>query len=214
MTPAEVEKIIALEVSDPSARLCVYLGALCGLRRGEVRGLQWGDVDLAEKIIHVQHNFVEVDGLKEPKKGSVRFVPILSVVKDAFEAMGKLSPWKEPGDLVFFNLKERQLPVGETYIKNRFDITLDAIGINKDERKRRRLTFHGLRHTYVTLGRLSGLSDLEIQALAGHRSAAMMEHYSHAAQVIDFKAALSRMGKILEVTENSEEKEVFIVGKA
>jgi integrase len=31
-----------------------------------------------------------------------------------------------------------------------------------NEQKRRNLTFHGLRHTFITLGRLAGLSDFEI----------------------------------------------------
>ena len=58
-----------------------------------------------------------------------------------------------------------------------------------NEQKRRNLTFHGLRHTFITLGRLAGISDLEIQALARHKSGAMMERYSHASQVLDFTAA-------------------------
>jgi integrase len=85
-------------------------------------------------------------------------------------------------------------------------VELLAIGINKtvtdkdgkeriddSEQRRRNLTFHGLRHTFVTLGRLAGLSDIEIQAMAGHKSGAMMERYSHAAQVLDFAAAREKM---------------------
>jgi integrase len=64
-----------------------------------------------------------------------------------------------------------------------------------NEQKRRNLTFHGLRHTFITLGRLAGITDLEIQALAGHRSGAMMENYSHAAQVLDFAAAREKLEK-------------------
>jgi integrase len=62
-----------------------------------------------------------------------------------------------------------------------------------NEQKRRNLTFHGLRHTFITLGRLAGITDFEIQALAGHKSGAMMERYSHAAQVLDFSSAKEKL---------------------
>jgi len=64
----------------------------------------------------------------------------------------------------------------------------------------RNLTLHGLRHTFVTLGRLSGIPDLVIQALAGHKSSAMMEHYSHASQVIDFDEARKKLESFKETT--------------
>jgi hypothetical protein len=37
------------------------------------------------------------------------------------------------------------------------------------------------------------MSDFEIQALAGHKSAAMMERYSRAKQVVDYDLAGRRM---------------------
>jgi integrase len=64
------------------------------------------------------------------------------------------------------------------------------------EQKKRNLTFHSLRHTFITLSRLEGvLSDFEIQAIAGHSTSRMMEHYSHAGKVIEFKAMREKMGK-------------------
>jgi integrase len=54
-----------------------------------------------------------------------------------------------------------------------------AVGIDREQIAARHLTYHGLRHTYITLGRMAGINDLEIQALAGHKSGRMMERYSH-----------------------------------
>jgi integrase len=42
LTSAEVTRLIHAPVANPRGRLAVLLGALCGLRLGEVRGLQWG----------------------------------------------------------------------------------------------------------------------------------------------------------------------------
>ncbi len=76
---------------------------------------------------------------------------------------------------------------------------LESIGITKEQQKERNLTFHGMRHTFVTLARMAGLPDITVQALAGHKSAEMMNRYSHAAQVIDFSEARNRL-------ENHENK--------
>jgi hypothetical protein len=58
-------------------------------------------------------------------------------------------------------------------------------------------TSHSLRHTYITIGRLSGISDMEIRALAGHRAGVMTEQYSHAGQVIDFNGVRERLQKVI-----------------
>ena len=48
---------------------------------------------------------------------------------------------------------------------------------------------HSLRHTFVTLAQLSGISDVEIRAMTGQKSQAVMNRYSHAPQVINFDEA-------------------------
>jgi hypothetical protein len=44
LTAEEVSRLIHAPVKGPAGRLAVLLGVLCGMRRGEVRGLQWGDI--------------------------------------------------------------------------------------------------------------------------------------------------------------------------
>ena len=195
LTPSEVLKLMGVELEDPRARLCVLLGALCGLRRGEVRGLQWGDVDLEGRVIHVRHNFIDADGLKMPKNGTGRDVPIPSSLGESFKQVKNVTPWKGEDDYVVYHVDKRHIPVGETFIQYRLEAMLGAIGIPNAIRKTRNITFHSLRHSFVTLGRLSGLSDMVIQALAGHKSTAMMQRYTHAAQVIDMQDAREKIEK-------------------
>jgi integrase len=100
--------------------------------------------------------------------------------------------------------------MGETFFRNALRRELEGIGISNGkkasknrstvpcEQKKRNLTFHSLRHTFITLGRLDGvLSDLEIKAVAGHSTRIMMEHYSHAEKVIDFRAMREKLGKVV-----------------
>jgi integrase len=41
--PEERVKLLNAEPTDPLSRLAVLLGLLCGMRRGEVQSLKWGD---------------------------------------------------------------------------------------------------------------------------------------------------------------------------
>ena len=188
LSPAEVSRLIQAPVHDPYRRLAILLGLLCGLRRGEVRGLQWEDIE--NGIISVQHNY-QTEGVKTPKYESKRQVPVPRSVQLALDMVKALSAPK--GFVMALSLK----PLSTKFFQRALAGELFTIGISVDEQRRRNLTFHGLRHTFITLGRLAGITDLEIQALAGHKSGAMMERYSHAAQVLDFTAAREKLEKAI-----------------
>jgi integrase len=192
----EVLKLINSPVTNAQYRAVVLLAVLCSMRRGEIRGLKWGDMEGG--IINLTHNFVDLDGLKGPKRDSYRKIPLPRPVEVVLGQVKDISMNTEPDDYVFESLTCPGQPLGETFFRNAFSHELEGIGIPGkwmskkpmpegyvDEQQRRNLKLHGLRHDFVTLGRLSGISDMEIQALAGHKSGRMMEHYSHADQVLD-----------------------------
>jgi integrase len=219
LTPAEVSAFIRTPARDPRGRLAILLGTLCGLRLGEVRGLLWGDI--GDGVIAVKHNYIDEDGLKVPKCGSTGTVPIPESVRAAIEEVRRISQNPVPDTFVMESLDCPGKPFSKTHLEKALAKELAAIGIPGkwrppphpgkqltteekrppegyvNEQRRRNLTFHSLRHTFVTLGRLAGISDLEIQALARHKSGAMMERYSHAAQVLDFTAAREKMEKVI-----------------
>jgi integrase len=193
---AEVSRIIAAPVTDPRTRLAVLLGLLCGLRRGEVRGLRWGDI--ADGIITVCSNYQDREGLKAPKCGSNRRVPVPGSVQSALDAVYALfgSPGLE--EYVMAGPITSDKPLSTKYFQRALSGELCAIRILRDEQKQRNITFHGLRHTYITLRRLAGITDMEIQALAGHKSGAMMQRYSHPTQVLNFAATREKLEKVVE----------------
>jgi len=78
-----------------------------------------------------------------------------------------------------------------------FKVSAFVFFLRSAKQKERNLTFHSLRHRFITLGRLDGISDLEILAIVGHSSREMIEHYSHAEKVIDFKAMREKMEKVV-----------------
>jgi hypothetical protein len=44
-----------------------------------------------------------------------------------------------------------------------------------------------------------GISDLAIQALSGHKSHEIMEHYSHVARGIDYASARDKLAKAVDL---------------
>jgi integrase len=187
LTGDEVRRLAA-EPFDAEKKLAVLLGILCGMRLGEVRGLRYGDI--RGGMIHITRNWQNGEGLKIPKCGSGRTVPLPSVIGELLAGM--------PGGPGFvFPGKREGRPVCMSAVQGWFYGMLERIGIGEAERKKRRVTFHSGRHTFVTLGRQAGISDMDIQALAGHKSGTMMAHYSHAAQVIDLSGAGMKMEAVI-----------------
>lgn len=204
LTPEEVVKLISSPIKDHYSRLAVLLGVLCGMRRGEVRGLQWGDIN--DGLISLRHNYQDTDGLKGPKYESLRTIPVPASVQSLVNTIKAILGNPAPDSFVFATFNDETSPMSNNFLRYALIRELADIGIAGawkgkekqpenyvNEQKRRNLTFHGLRHTFVTLGRLAGITDLEIQALAGHKDAAMMNYYSHAKQVLDFTVLKEKM---------------------
>lgn len=192
MTVEEIAKIIALEGAEPRAKAGALLAGLCGLRMGEVRGLRWADVDEAAGTLHIVGNFIDPrEGLKAPKYGSRRSVPLPDAVLDAIRLCRAVAP---PNALfVLWNERTHSLPSSRDLYQRGFRKLLESIGIAEEERQRRNLVFHGLRHTFVSLSRATGIPDWIAMRLAGHKSLAMTERYSHAENVIDFPDMKAKM---------------------
>jgi integrase len=100
-TLEEIENIISALVDHVECQLIMALAFFLGLRKGEIQGLQWGDIDA--DYIHVRHNLTKGKGrlhLTTPKtRKSVRSIPIIQPVK------GLLLLWRaknrDGGEFVF-----------------------------------------------------------------------------------------------------------------
>jgi integrase len=214
LTPGEASFLIQAPTADPRTRLAVLLGLLCGLRRGEIRGLCWGDI--GDGIITVCHNWIDGEGIKAPKcKGGAlrenkRYVPVPEPVALVMEAVRHISRNPAPDHFVFEGTRRPEEPLSNNFFRRTLTVELLTIGINKfitdkegkkaiddSEQRRRNISFHSLRHSFVTLGRQAGISDMEIRALAGHKSGAVMERYTHATQILDFAAAREKLEKAI-----------------
>jgi integrase len=199
LTQEELEKIV-MSTGGITRRdeLIVLLGAMCGLRKGEIIGLQYSDLDENAKLIHVQYNFVtKKEGIKSPKCGSFRDVPIPGYVKWFID---EVRAEKISDKFVIPNIGNPDKHCDSITIKRAFQRVLTSIGISNEERRSRRLVVHGLRHTFVSHLSAAGVSEIIIGTLSGHRDMDMVKRYSHTDGLINYDQIRDILAKFARVT--------------
>jgi integrase len=183
LTQAEATAVCALPLDNPRQLLPVLLGLCCGnAQRGDVQG----------GIIDIRHNWVGDDGLREPKCGSFRKVPYGAAVSACLDAVRATARHIGGADFVLESLVIDGEPVSQNFNNISLAAVLAEIGISKGEQKQRNLSSHSLRHSFISLARLAGVDPLIVQTLAGHSDIAMTDHYTHAAQAMDYEAVRAK----------------------
>jgi integrase len=139
----------------PELYLIVLFALTTGMRRGELLGLRWPDVDL-ERRVAVLHN---------TKNGDRRSVPIVPEVAALLRERGRVR--RLDNDLIFASEG-----AGPIWPDKHWYQALKAAKI-KDFR------FHDLRHTAASYLAMSGASVPELAAVLGHRTLQMVKRYAH-----------------------------------
>ncbi len=201
LTFQELQKLIALDDVLPQVRAGVLLGSLCGLRIGEALGVRLDDIDYEAGIINIRHSYNLMEGLKAPKWDSVRQVPAPDIVLDALRECIATAPRETP--YILWNRRRADRPAGRDTLQSGFISMLSRIGVDVEEREKRHLSFHALRHSFVSLSRVAGVPGFIIQRIAGHKSMEMTDNYSHAS-IIDFQNAREAMSAALKKAEGAE----------
>lgn len=145
-----------------------------GLRLGELRALQWEDVDLVGARLHVRHAADDVNTLHPPKSGQPRIVDLprkaVAVLKGHQHLRGPFVFSREDGSM---------LTRWECESKSK--LRKDDSPLMKVCRKAglRRVGWHMLRHTYASHLVMRGASPMEVKELLGHASLEMTMRYAH-----------------------------------
>ena len=151
----------------------VVLALSTGMRRGEILGLRWRDVDLCNKRVVIQ----------ETKNGERRAVPLVGNSLQLIEKL-KINARGAKDDYIFHSPENRT---------KRCSIrTAWCNAIKRAEIENFR--FHDLRHSTASYLAMNGASLLEIADILGHKTLQMVKRYSHLSE--DHKAdVLERMNK-------------------
>jgi integrase len=154
-----------------------------GMRRGEVLGLRWSEVDLANKRLSIIRALVDVNHqivVSEPKTAKrKRTVALDAVTATKFERHRVLQleerlrlgeAWKDNG-LVFTH--EDGSPIAPRLLSSWFaQLSRDA-GLP-------RIRLHDVRHSYATASLVAGIPTKVVSERLGHASIAItLDTYSH-----------------------------------
>ncbi len=194
LTSAEAQALFGVKWDDDRARAASLVAMTTGLRQGEIRALRAGDI--GEDRIFVRHNWENTDGLKSPKNGYTREVPLLPQVRSALNRLLLQNPHKIENEKKFIfwgSLPDK--PIVENLILEGFKAALIKIGITEEERTRRNVVFHSWRHFYGT--ELSKKVNMRQTQLAlGHMTSAMTKHYTDHKTEEDLKIISQALGSV------------------
>lgn len=138
--------------------IVVVLALSTGMRRGEIMGLRWTQIDLQRGRIL----------LYETKNGTSRAVPLTGLAHSLVDDIANVR--RMDTDLVFYGEAGNQ-PVDLTKPWT----TASAKAKLADFR------FHDLRHSAASYLAMNGATTIEIAAVLGHKTLQMVKRYSHLA---------------------------------
>jgi integrase len=167
LTPIEIAALLT-ELRDPF-RTLILLVAVTGLRRGELFGLKWEDIDFGEAEIRIVRSIV--DQVEGPPKtlASRRAIPMSFELSAALANWRRSSGYPDPCDWVFASPQAIGLKPywPDAVLKRHVLPAADRAGITK------KIGWHSFRRTLATLLQSSGASVKTTQELLRHSSPVM-----------------------------------------
>jgi integrase len=170
-------------VRDDRLEAMYIVAVTTGLRRGELQGLKWEDLDLEAGTLQARRTLSEPKGgyiFEAPKSGKGRNIRLTQRAMVALrehrkrqleERMERGTLWQDHG-LVFPS--SVGTPISGGNLNRAFKGTLQRAGLPKSTR------FHDLRHTCATLLLRQGVNPKFVQELLGHADISLtLNVYSH-----------------------------------
>ena len=165
-TPDELHRFAVFAQNRPFA-LAWQLAFCCGLRRGELAGLRWVDVDQAAGLIHIRNQRQRVGGrlIDAPPKSAAgrRDLPIPPGLLPLLERQQLLQQASSilTGAAPVYVVSPNGLPIAPDRLNKELQLDVAAAGV-------RPINLHGLRHSMASLAVSLGVSMKVLQSILGH----------------------------------------------
>jgi integrase len=165
------EAAALIDALPPADRPLWALALYSGLRRGELWGLHWDDVDFEAGVIHVRRSWDVHEGEIEPKSGAgVRKVPIAAVLR-RYLLEQKLRNGGCPNRRVLAG-PNNQLRDSTTLVARAHKIWKKA-GLQP-------IGLHECRHTFASLMIAAGVNAKALSTYMGHANISItLDRYGH-----------------------------------
>lgn len=151
----EAERLI--ESADLAVRPVIVCALQTGMRKGEILGMKWSQVDLTHRVIH----------LPKTKSGDSRSLPI----NDRLEATLRGLVRSISDDHVFLNpdTGKRWSDLKRQFVR----------AVKKAKLAHRGIVFHHLRHTAASWMVMAGVPLATVASILGHADIKMVMRYAH-----------------------------------
>ena len=191
-TPEQLREFFA-GIATHRLAAAYILAATTGMRRGEVLGVRWRDIDFKARRLHVQQTVLTVEyqiiiGRPKTLRGERKIAlddQTIQVLQSHRAAQRRekqlLGDGYQDHGLVF--AREDGTPVHPDYFSQTFDRTVRRLGLPK-------IRLHDLRHTHATLGLAAGVHVKVISDRLGHATTSFTQDvYMHAIPAVEEDAA-------------------------
>lgn len=136
----------------PCLKSLLIVAVETGMRRGELLSLTWADINLQERVAHLEFT----------KNGSSRDVPLSVRATEALKALQHETA----------RLKDRPFPLTEGALEQAWNRLKARAGVQG-------LRFHDLRHEAISRLFEKSLNVVEVSAISGHKEMRMLSRYTH-----------------------------------
>ena len=188
--PAELLQAFLQEAKATGIYEMYYIELATGLRRGELLGLKWTDIDWKNGIINVRRQVARVDGqiVEAPLKTKNSYRAV-TISQQAIEVL-KQQKAKTNDPYVFPSPNGG--PISPDSVNNMLKRVLERADIPK-------VRFHDLRHTFATIALQNGVDIKTVSGMLGHFSAGFtLDTYAHVTTSAQ-KEAAATIGNILSM---------------
>jgi integrase len=167
-----------LDAAESSYRALLGTAIFSGLRRGELLGLLWREIDFEAGLIRVSRALDHRGRRVEPKTpGAVREVVLMPALARTLREHRLASPFSGEDDYVFAAASGRPRD-GRNVLRRGLGKAVERAGLDGEERPT--LRFHDLRHTYASLLIAGGADVVWASRQLGHADPSItLRVYSH-----------------------------------
>ena len=166
-----------------------YIELATGLRRGELLGLKWEDIDFSTQTLRVRRQVGRING--EVREAPLKTKNAYRTISLGTDAVGILKQQREkqPSSAYVFPGPTGG-PIAPDSVLHMLHRVLDRADLPE-------IRFHDLRHTFATLALQNGVDVKTVSGMLGHFSAGFtLDTYAHVTTAAQKKAA-ETMGEVL-----------------
>jgi len=174
LTEEETERLFKIKWIDKRAYTAALLSLTTGLRNGEIRALRKKDIN--NSTLNISNSWNNHDGLKCPKNGENRVVPLLPQVRLLLGELLSESPHKNNDNpFIFYSQNNPKKPCCSNIFPRYFRLACKEANISIENRK---LDFHSFRHLFSTR-MAERIEEHKVAKITGHRSEAAARIYQN-----------------------------------